>query len=145
MRRSVVALAAVLFTAACSGGGSPVPQPSASPSPNTFKLQDAPIPVQLEVSGSGTAEISYGPPAARITATLPWSQTVDAPQSDLVLGTTLTARSTSTGAKATITCRISLGGATIEEKTAHGPLAVADCAPRAALINPGGTEPTPGG
>ncbi|MFD0521638.1 MmpS family transport accessory protein [Paractinoplanes durhamensis] len=135
MRRSHVALVAVLLTAGCSSAPNSAPKaPAAGASAMvipaaSFRLENAPIPVDLEVTGDGKAEITYGSPAVKVKAATPWKKTVDSQSSDVMLTIMLIARTSSTKADATITCRVSVGGVTMREKTAHGPGAVADCSP----------------
>jgi len=129
VRRSRLSLASLVLVAGCGAAGEPAATPSVVIPAASFRLENAPIPVQLEVLGDGPAQITYGPPAARLTAATPWTTTIDSSPSDVVLATTLTARTTSTSADATITCRITVGRTTLLERTGRGPHAIADCSP----------------
>jgi MmpS family membrane protein len=119
----IAAVSVALSVAACASPPAAAPEPVVIPAAS-FKLDNAPIPVKFEVKGGKEAQIVYGPPESRITAPLPWTLTLDSLKSEVVMQTTLIARSTSPDA--TITCRISVGGTTIREKTARG---TADCSP----------------
>jgi MmpS family membrane protein len=145
MRKPVLILTALVFGAAgalaCgfgdrsvqTSGSAPTMAPEARSTPSqatTFRLEDVKLPITFEVSGGVKADITYGfglnqTPNRSRGASTPWTWTTT--MSEPAIVATLTAQTTSTNPNATITCRIKIGDNTIEEHSARGAHALADC------------------
>jgi MmpS family membrane protein len=134
MHRANLALATLALCAlgGCGAGADSAAAPSTSIPAERFRLDGTTVsvPLILEVSGDATADITYAPergtPSAQVSAATPWSKTFQV-SSGAALLPTLTARTSGTGANATITCRIKIAGILVEAKTANGPRALASC------------------
>ncbi|MFF5083981.1 hypothetical protein ACFY36_43600 [Actinoplanes sp. NPDC000266] len=99
-----------------------------------IRINDDPLPLTFEVTGTGQVDVTYSPDASGTTThtrvTAPWKTTVQAPPHIGANAVTLTARTTSTQAGATVTCRIVITeftGIPFAEDTDSGPHAEANC------------------
>ena len=130
MRRVGLALAVLALGALGACGG---PASSPSPSPSGGNAGSSQFPLIFEVAGDGAADITYaselGQPSTQISAAAtPWTKTLQLSSGAAAApAATVTARTSSTGKNATITCRIKIAGMLVEAKTARGPHALAEC------------------